>query len=321
MKAPSFWYQPPSIYSKILTPTAWIYEHSERFLRSLKKPKKLTVPIISIGNIVCGGSGKTPTSLALGQILQQKGHPAHFVTRGYKGKKQGPHKVNLSFDSYKDVGDESLLLASQNPTWVAKNKVLGAIKSIKNGAKIIILDDGHQTTGLYKDLSLVVVDLNQSFGNGSVVPAGPLRENLQKGLERADAIIRIGKGDLNISKPIFTARIIPTVPSLPKKPCVAFCGLGFPEKFYSSLKDLGLEVKEKISFPDHYHYKNSDLIKLLKLSEEKNSFLVTTRKDFVKIPPPWQNKVYVLDIKIQFDDEEALYRYMCEKIPILKERM
>lgn len=320
MKAPTFWYQQPSVYSKLLMPAAWTYERIERMVRSLKKDVKLPIPIISVGNIVCGGSGKTPTAITIAKILSQSGSSVHFVTRGYKGKKQGPHKVNLSLDSYKDVGDEPLLLAGQNPTWVAKKKTMGALKSIENGADIIILDDGHQTTGLYKDLSFVVVDLNQKFGNRCVVPAGPLRESLEKGLERADAIIGIGQGNISCTKPLFTAQIRPKAPSIPKKQCVAFCGLGFPDKFYTTLADLGLELKEKVSFPDHYSYKDLDLLKLSEIAEKNDAILITTRKDYVKIPSSWQKNVYVLDITVQFDDEDSFYKFVCDRLSILKEK-
>lgn len=319
MKTPSFWYQPRGFCSTLLFPFAWIYEKVEKGFRAFGKAQRYPIPIISVGNVVCGGAGKTPTSIAIAQLLQKKGIDVHFVTRGYKGLKKGPLKVDTAADSFRDVGDEPLLLSGQAPTWVAKERPHGVLKSIENGARVIILDDGHQTTGLHKDISFVVVDLLQKFGNERVMPAGPLRENLEAGLDRADALISIGEGKFSSSKSIFKAHIVPHPLSLPTNRVVAFCGLGFPQKFYTTLVDLGVELLDQITYPDHYCYKIEDLVKLQKFADDKNAVLVTTRKDFVRVPPSWQKSLYVLDIKIKFEDEEGLYQYMSEKIPGLKE--
>src|SRR5262249_22882172 len=119
------------------------------------------------------------------------------VTRGYGGQHRGPLRVNLSSHAPVDVGDEPLLLAEHAPTWVAKERPYGVQKAIENGAQLIILDDSHQTNSLYKYLSFVVVDLLQGFGNRNVIPAGPLRENLAEGLNRSDALIGIGEGEIH----------------------------------------------------------------------------------------------------------------------------
>ncbi len=319
MKTPSFWYKAPGLFSTILSPLAWFYERGEQILRATKKPQKFPVPLISIGNVVCGGAGKTPVALAIACLLQRKGKNVHFVTRGYKGRKQGPFIVDFLSDSFLDVGDEPLLLSSQAPTWISKNRPKGVQKSMEDGAQVIILDDGHQTTSLEKDLSFVVVDLEQKFGNEKVIPAGPLRENLKVSLDRADAYICIGGGDFSTSKSVFKAKIVPQPLDLPTHKVVAFCGLGFPQKFYSTLTNLGLELVDQMSFPDHYIYKNDDLAKLQRLADKKQAILITTRKDFVKIPSPWQKKIHVLDILIQFENEHNLYQYIIQNIPHLKE--
>jgi tetraacyldisaccharide 4'-kinase len=286
-----------------------------------------------VGNIVCGGAGKTPTAIALQDILEKRGYKVHFVTRGYGGRARGPVKVDPVSHRPCDVGDEPLLLARHAPTWVAKKRFEGIEKAIEGGAQLIILDDGHQTTSVVKDVSLVVFDALQGVGNGYVAPSGPLREELSEGLKRADGIMEIGSEEIEEefiitphpsfcqakgrvrgnNKPIFKAKIVPQPLQLPSQQVVAFCGLGFPQKFYNSLKELGLDLKATESFSDHYQYTEDDLLRLQTLAQKRDAVLVTTQKDFVKIPPRWQKKIHVLDIMIEFEDPEALGDFVLGK--------
>jgi len=319
MKTPFFWYQPPGLLSTLLSPLGWFYGKVGKILCAFKKSKRFSIPILSVGNLVCGGAGKTPTAIALAQLLQKKGINVHFVTRGYGGIQEGPLEVDLTFHTSSDVGDEPLLLAQHAPTWIAKERPLGVQKAIEKGANLVILDDGHQTVGLYKDISLVVIDFFQGLGNGRVMPAGPLREDLKAGLKRTDALIGIGEGEVPFSKPFFRARVVPQPLTLSSNRVIAFCGLGFPQKFYKSLKDLGVDLVATESFPDHYVYKEKDLLRLQKLTKIHKAILVTTRKDLVKIPVYWRMHIHVLDINIQFEDAEGIYRFILQKIPFLKE--
>lgn len=329
MKAPAFWYKPPCFFSLLLWPLSWLYGRTIKIWSFFQKPYFCEIPIISIGNIVCGGAGKTPTAIAIGNLLQQQGFQVHFVTRGYGGKEKGPLRVDSTFHSADRIGDEALLLAYHSPTWVAKNRVEGVNKALENGAQIIILDDGHQTLSLHKDISFMVIDSVQKFGNEYVLPAGPLREELKEGLKRADGFITIG-GELHpdgiipakagiSGPPYFNATIIPQPLSLPSKRVVAFCGLGFPQKFYNSLKNCGFDLVMTESFPDHYLYKRKDLIRLQKLSQQLQGVLVTTRKDWVRIPSSCRKHIYVLDINIQFEHPEKICNFIFQKIYPLKE--
>lgn len=319
MKTPFFWYQPRGLLSTLLWPLGWFYGVGGKILYAVKKSQRFSVPVLSVGNIVCGGAGKTPTAIALAQLLQERGVKVHFVTRGYGGIQKGPLEVNLFSHTAVDVGDEPLLLAQYAPTWVAKERPLGVQKAIEKGAQLVILDDGHQTASLYKDISFVVVDFFQGFGNGGVIPAGPLREKLEEGLKRTDALVGIGEGEVISSKPFYRARSVSQPLAFPSNRVIAFCGLGFPQKFYKSLKDLGICLVATESFPDHYIYKEEDLFRLQKLAKYHQAILVTTRKDFVKIPPCWRVHLYVLDINIQFEDPQGIYDFICQKIPFLKE--
>lgn len=322
MKAPFFWYQPKSFYSTILSPLSWLYERAAKIHRISCKPQKFSIPLLSIGNITSGGAGKTPIAIALGDLLQKRGFKVHFVTRGYGGKVIGPLKVDPSVHQASMVGDEPLLLAQQAPTWVAKDRPKGVEKAIESGAEVIILDDAHQTHRLFKDISFVIVDFTQGFGNECVIPAGPLRENLKEGLERADAVIGIGEEESKkfSGKPFFRAKSIFKSLSFPSNRVVGFCGLGFPEKFYKSLQKEGFTLLATESFPDHYVYKEKDLIHLQSLAKRHQAILVTTRKDWVKIPPSWHSYIYVLDLKIQFEDPERVFQFILDKIPTLEKR-
>ena len=170
----------------------------------------------------------------------------------------------------------------------------------------------HQDGKSYKDISFVVVDQVQGFGNGYVIPAGPLREDLNEGLKRADAIIGIGGSEAQLGKQTFSAKSVSQ--PLKVERVVAFCGLGFPQKFYNSLKKGGIDVIAKKSFPDHYVYQETDLQKLLNLASEHQAELITTRKDWVKLPKGWQDRVNVLDIKIQFENPEEIHKFIVSRI-------
>lgn len=319
MKAPSFWYRSPGLLSFLLWPLGWFYGKVSGAYRSYVPLQRFSLPIISIGNLVAGGAGKTPTALALARLLEEKGIHVHFVTRGYGGKERGPLRVDPLKHTAGDVGDEPLLLAQQAPTWVAKKRPLGIQKAFESGANLVILDDGHQTPGCFKDISFVVIDELQGFGNGCVIPAGPLREFSSHGIKRADGFIGIGHKNHQDVSPFFKAQLYPEDPPRLSQPVFAFCGLGFPDKFYRSLKEAGILLVGTESFPDHYVYTKEDLVTLQERAKALGACLITTRKDKVKIPDSWQIPCNVLDITIQFEDSEGIYRFILDQIPSLKE--
>ena len=187
MKTPKYW-QSNSLLSKVLTPLGWIYGALTQVRLKLTKAPHVKVPVICIGNITAGGTGKTPVALSIAKILTSEVYHPFFVSRGYGGKLQNII-VNNKKHSAKDVGDEPLLLSRQAPVVVDANRYNGAQLAIKEGADLIIMDDGFQNPSLYKDLSFLVFDGNYGIGNGKIIPAGPLRETFIQGIKRADAII------------------------------------------------------------------------------------------------------------------------------------
>ncbi len=182
----------------LLAPLGTAWDAAGKVRRAVARPYRAPVPVICVGNLVAGGAGKTPVVLALAAEIAASGVAAHIVTRGYGGRLAGPLRVDRSRHDAAAVGDEALLLAAASPAWVARNRAEGVRQAVAAGAAAILLDDGFQNPGVAKDLSLVVVDAAYGFGNRRVIPAGPLREPVEAGLARADAIVLIGEGDAPI---------------------------------------------------------------------------------------------------------------------------
>ena len=192
MRAPIFW-KDKGLLSTALLPASAIFYGLAQARKMGVTPKEFTAKIICIGNLVAGGAGKTPVALALGEMLKKLGRNAHYLSRGYKSRNSGIMRVDLSRHNARDVGDEPLLLAELLPTGVAKDRASGAQAAVKAGAEIIIMDDGFQNPYLHKDVSLLVIDGHYGYGNGRLIPAGPLREPFASAMQRANAVIMIGE--------------------------------------------------------------------------------------------------------------------------------
>ncbi|MZR31143.1 tetraacyldisaccharide 4'-kinase [Sneathiella litorea] len=316
MKTPQFWQRDSnSLLPQLLTPAAWLYGAVSRFHRSLQKGESVSVPVICIGNVVAGGAGKTPTAVAIARFLLAEGKRPHFLTRGYGGSISEPTRVVLDVHTYQDVGDEPLILAETAPTWVAKDRAAGARAAAEAGADVIIMDDGFQNPSLVKDLSLLVLDAEYGVGNGRLLPAGPLRENLAAGLARADAVILVGnevsnvlKIQLNNFKPVFASKLAPKPSSevIGGEKVVAFAGIGRPEKFFASLREVGCELIKCFSYADHHIYNKDEIMTMVEQSSNENAVLVTTRKDYVRLPVEAKMMVTVFDVDMIFEKPDAL---------------
>jgi tetraacyldisaccharide 4'-kinase len=280
------------------------------------------VPVICVGNLTAGGSGKTPVAIAIARLLTAAGRIPHFLTRGYGGRVAGPLRVDAENHAVAEVGDEALLLARAAPTWVCHDRRHGARAAVEAGADCLILDDGYQDPRLRKDTALVVADGATGLGNGRVIPAGPLRESVAGGLARADALIVVAPDRQGVAAlaarlrpelPVLDARLEPTEDArrLSHRKVFAFCGIGIPEKFRTTLKDIGVEIVGFRAFPDHHPYTARDLAALqADALEAGDAQLVTTAKDAVRLTPQERMGIEVVDIEAVFSDAAALARVL-----------
>jgi tetraacyldisaccharide 4'-kinase len=316
MRAPEFWHEPPGLAAGLLAPVGAAWDIAARLRRAVARPYRAPVPVLCVGNLVAGGSGKTPIVMSLAGMFSERGIAAHIVTRGYGGDLAGPVRVDPARNDASAVGDEALLLAAQAPCWVARDRAAGIAAAAEAGAAIILLDDGFQNPNVAKDLSLVVVDSEYGFGNGRVIPAGPLREPAAAGLARADAIVVIGDApspqELGaVSCPIVRAALEPVNGArFAGARLAAFAGIGRPEKFFAALRRLGADLVTAQSFPDHHPYPADEIAKLRETAERAAVRLVTTAKDWIRLPSGLRDGIEVLEVEIRWRDAALLQRLL-----------
>jgi tetraacyldisaccharide 4'-kinase len=300
-------------------PAAWAWSTAGRLRIAVTKPERAPLPVVCVGNLTVGGAGKTPTVLALLELIARRTQGrdiAHALTRGYGGTLPGPVRVDPAHHTADKVGDEALLLARAAPTWVAHDRVAGALAAAASGARLVVMDDGFQNPSLAKDLSLVVIDGETGFGNRRVMPAGPLREPIKAGLKRTDAVVIIGRdvtglaADIHALKPslpILTARLAPSSTSpLQGQRVFAFAGIGRPQKFFATLAAMGADVVGCKAFADHHPFKTDDIATLEVAAQTLNARLVTTEKDFVRLDAVARRNVTALPVTLTFDNAAAL---------------
>lgn len=327
MRPPAFWFRPPGApgwQARLLAPLGALYGRAtaRRVARAGRDPG---LPVICVGNLTLGGAGKTPTVAALAQRLAARG--PHIVTRGYGGSVRGPVRVDPARHDHRRVGDEALLHAAFAPTWVARDRAAGAGAAAAAGAGLVILDDGFQNPDPVKTLSLVVVDAETGFGNGRVFPAGPLRETVEAGLARADAVISIGPAPAQRrfaelwpprhGVPLLTGRLEPLETGMDWAGLrvLAFAGIGRPAKFFATLRALGAEPVREVALDDHQDLPPALLRRLTAEAAALGAQLVTTEKDAVRLPPRLRPQVLTVPVRLELDDWPALDRLIAERLP------
>jgi tetraacyldisaccharide 4'-kinase len=323
--APPFWEQPAGLLADFLSPIGAVWDAAGRLHRALARPYCAPIPVVCVGNLVVGGAGKTPVAMALGAWLAQRSVRTQIVSRGYRGRLAGPLLVDPSRHSFAEVGDEALLLARFLPCWVARNRAAGIRAARAAGAEAVVLDDGFQNPAIAKTLSLLVVDATYLFGNGRVIPAGPLRESLGSGLARADAVVPLGGGDEAVAgdssqkfgdRPVLPAVLAPVAGErFAGMRLSAFAGIGRPEKFFATLRRLGAELIEARAFPDHHRFGAREIAALRRGAERARSRLVTTAKDIVRLSPAERRDIEVLEVRVCWPRPEPLVRLLT---PILE---
>jgi tetraacyldisaccharide 4'-kinase len=328
LATPRWWYtrdrRVALVTRALLTPVSWIWAAATARRMARGRPVDPGAVVICVGNLTLGGAGKTPV---VREIARRLG--GHVLSRGYGGKLMGPVQVDPERHTAAEVGDEPLMLAQDLPVWVARDRAAGALAAAQAGATVIVMDDGHQNPSVRKALSLVVVDGETRedewpFGDGRVFPAGPMREPLAAGLARADSAVILLPADLATvdpelaealsSVPVLVARIVPAAPP-PKGPHVGFAGVGKPWKVEQTLRAAGCELADFWPFPDHFAYDEATLRRLADRAAQFDAALITTEKDWARLPTAWRERITPWPVRVMFADEVALDALLTKAVP------
>ena len=316
---PDFWHEPATWQARLLDKAGHAYGRLVTWRATRPARYQAPVPVICIGNFTLGGSGKTPAVQAMARLLQQQGKSPAILLRGYGGSAKGPLHVDVTQHGARLVGDEAILHAYVAPTWVSADRAAGAKAIIADGrADCIIMDDGAQNPGLHKDFILQVIDGGYGLGNRHVFPAGPLREDFNQALSRAQAVLMIGNDHTHLlpalqsQKNTFTAHVAlaEDVAHLQGRPLFAFAGIGRPAKFYQTLRQAGFEICGTHDFADHHVYDARDLKMLQVEAEALNAQLVTTTKDWVRIPAGYQHMVEFVPVELHIHQADTLTQFL-----------
>ena len=332
MRAFEFWDtspDQPDWRARLLQPLGMLYAQATAWRIAQKPGVRYGVPVICIGNLNAGGTGKTPTVIALVERLAARGITPHVVSRGYGGRLSGPLTVLPRQHSADQVGDEPLLLAAFCQVHVARDRGLGVDLAARAGAVVVLLDDGFQNPGVHKDLSIVVVNARKGFGNGLCLPAGPLREPVGAGLARADLVISIGSAsdqscfrqnwaavlsqpyaDKNATfqrdsvLPVLCGVMTPLQTGMDwsGERVMAFAGIGDPEKFFETLRALGADVVQQESLQDHQPLTPRLMRRLAQKAQQSGAQMVTTEKDAVRLPPGFRDQVLTLPVRLNLEN-------------------
>jgi tetraacyldisaccharide 4'-kinase len=333
MREPAFWYRPRSLQSYVLSPLGALYGAITQW-RMLRMGVDAGIPVICVGNYHVGGAGKTPTVLALTNLLRELGETPVVLSRGYGGHLKGPVMVDRARHTATDVGDEPLMMARDVGVAVARDRLDGVALAKSQGATVILMDDGFQNPRLVKDASLIVIDSERGLGNGHVFPAGPLRAPLNAQLARTDALVLIGDGRAanevaaefaKRDKPELRARLKPDADSVARlrgKTVFAFAGIGDPERFFRTLRASGIDVARSRAFADHHMFSKEEIAALAADAQREQLTLVTTEKDLARLRgrAGVPSDIVPFAVRLEFDDPAKLRQLISDHLYAARQR-
>ena len=315
MRTPSFWYSRPGFLAWVLSPLGRLYSSATaQRLNKTTNVIRAQSPVICIGNVNAGGTGKTPTIIAMVEHLQKLGRTAVVVSRGYGKNLKVPTLVNPLLHSSDQVGDEPLLIANFCQIIVTNNRMAGIELASKGKPDVILMDDGFQDPAVYKDFSIITVDASLGFGNGFCIPAGPLREPVLTSLKRADMCLSIGSKEAQkkflkkLSSPLGVAHVTAEIKPLPTGmrwaglKAFAFAGMAHPEKFFLTLEGSGVNILGREALSDHQPLSLRLMRRMSAKAKSLNAKLVCTEKDFARVPLDYRVEVLVFPVRLEIED-------------------
>ena len=305
-KKPKFWDHPgSSFWSIILYPFSILFLFTSLVIRFLKIQKKFPIPIICVGNIYLGGTGKTPLALEIFKIVKSSGKNPGFIKKGY---------------DY--LYDEIQMLEKIGKTYLNKNRKEAISELISLKHDVAILDDGFQDFSIKKDFSILCFNSNQLIGNGFLIPSGPLRESFQS-IKQAECIVINGTKNLEFENKIkkinenikifYSKYKIVNLDKFKNKKIVAFAGIGNPANFFNLLEENNINIKKTCSFPDHHNYTDKDYNYLLKL-KEKDIVLVTTEKDYSRLNDKMKKNFDYVEVDLEIENKNEFINLIKSKL-------
>ena len=315
IKTPHFWTE-LNWQSVILFPVSYIWRFGHYAQQKILNTEETEIPVICVGNLTVGGSGKTPVVITLCRFLSGIGKSTSILTRGFGGKEKGPIFVSTNLHQSLDVGDEPLMMAHSLDVCVSRNRPLGANHILdKKKYDCIVMDDGLQNPTLKKDLNIAVFDGKFGIGNGFLLPAGPMRQKLEVGIQNIDLVIFNGKDETGLGQkipphiPIFTGELQPDeeiVEKMKNRRVYGFAGIGNPPRFFKTLNDIGTDLVGEAHFADHHPYTDADLTQLYEEAMQSGAELVTTQKDWMRLPTDWRDRVLTVPVRIHFSADDTI---------------
>ena len=315
--APPFWWKKPGLAAWLLYPVSCAYAAAARRGLATAPRERLDIPVLCVGNLTVGGSGKTPVAIALAREALRMGHQPGILSRGHGGSVGKPHIVDPHHDVARHVGDEPLILAREAPVVVTPDRAAGARLLAAEGCDFIIMDDGFQSARIHIDYALLVVDARRGIGNGHVVPGGPLRATMVDQMRYADGVLKLGEGEgadtalrqaARAGRAFFEAHVVPRrCPPIEGRRCLAYAGIGDPDKFFDTVAALGGDVVAERRFGDHRFYSEFDAQDLLQTADAQGLELVTTAKDAARLDhgtgalDTLRQRSHVVEIDVAFD--------------------
>ena len=298
---PKFWDSKKGLISSILFPLSYVIEIIISIKKKILKPQYFNIPVVCVGNIYIGGTGKTPLTVYIAKQLLEAGKKPVILKKYYK-----------------KYSDENDFIKNNFKNFILDKDRVAGIKIAKDkNFDTVILDDGFQDYKIKKNLNVTCFNQKQLIGNGYVFPAGPLRESLSA-LKDSQIVVINGEKDINFEKKIlkvngklniFYSNYKPiNLNNFKNQKLLAFAGIGNPENFFSLLENNDLIVSEKISFPDHYDFTEKEILNIIELAQNKSLKIVTTEKDYFRIKKFNIDKISYIKLKLEIENSEDFFR-------------